>query len=469
MKTKHRKLKFMNYKLMIAAVLLVSALNLSAQGPQISLSLQQAQDYAVQHNKTLQNAKSDVLIADEQIKNARGSGLPQANATVDFMTNFNYAFTFGMGGGSTPPDIDYSVLDAGDLEVLKFLNQSLGGGPSEIVMEDQLNAKFQVSQLIFSGQYWIGLETAKIGRQIAEKNIKLTELDVRENVINSYYLILVTENLLTIMQENESNLKEVQKHTENMYNVGLAESTDVDQIGVNLSQIINSKKSMERNLQLNYTMLKFWLGAEPGTEIKLAQTLDEVLSQVEGKSLTPAELDLTNNPSYQIMLSQEDIGEKNIDMTKWAFAPTISGFYSYTEKIMKTGFDLSPKNVAGVNMNIPIFGGMTKKAQVSKAKIELDKIQRSKTLLEEQLTLQERQLTFEKNSAFENYVTQKQNVEVADRVYQSINNKYKQGQVSSLDLTQANSNYLQAENNYITSVLQLLQSVMKLDKLYNNF
>lgn len=459
----------MNYKLIIAAVLLVAGLKLYAQEPPISLSLQQAQDYAVQHNKTLQNAKSDVLIADEQIKNVRGSGLPQANATLDYMTNFNYTFSFGMGGSSAPPDIDFSVLDAGDLEILKFLDQSFGGGASEIVMEDQLNAKFQVSQLIFSGQYWIGLETAKIGRQIAEKNIKLTELDVRENVINSYYLILVTENLLTIIQNNETNLREVQKHTENMYKVGLAESTDVDQIGINLSQIINSKKSMERNLQLNYNMLRFWLGVNPGSEIKLADDLDMVLKEVERKSLMATDLDLANNPSYQIMLSQEDMGEKNIDMTKWAFAPTVSGFYSYTEKILKSGFDLSPKNVAGVNMNIPIFGGLTKKAELSKAKIELDKIQRSKSLLEEQLTLQERQLTFEKTNAFENYITQKQNVQVADRVYNSVNNKYKQGQISSLDLTQANTNYLLAENNYITSVLQLLQSVLKLDKLYNNF
>jgi len=90
-------------------------------------------------------------------------------------------------------------------------------------------------------------------------------------------------------------------------------------------------------------------------------------------------------------------------------------------------------------------------------------------LLEEQLVLQERQLTFEKNNAFENYMTQKENIKVAARVYQSINNKYKQGQLSSLDLTQANSNYLQAENNYTTSILQLLQSELQLDKLYNNF
>lgn len=456
-------------KVLSVALVLFLGSTLWAQQKELALSLKEAQEYALQHNKNLMNAKSDLLIADEDIKDARSAGLPQANGSVDYMTNFNYAFTFGMGGASTPPDIDFSKLDEGDAEVLKFLNESIGGGPTEIIMEDQLNAKFQVNQLLFSGQYWIGMETAKIARQIAEKNMVLTELDVRENVINSYYLILVTRNWLEIIVENEDNLREVYEHTLNMVKVGFAEKTDADQISINLSQLVNSKKSMERTLRLNYNMLRFWLGVEAGDEINLTEDLDEVLAQVERKNLMANNPDLANNPNYQIMLTQEEIGEKNIDMTKWAFAPTVSGFYSYTEKILKSGFDLSPKNVAGINMSIPIFAGGSKKAQLTKAKIELDKIQRSKMLLEEQLELQESQLTFEKTNAFENYLTQKENVEVAARVYESINNKYKQGKLSSLDLTQANTNYLQAENNYVSSVLQLLQSMLQLDKLYNNF
>ena len=150
------------------------------------------------------------------------------------------------------------------------------------------------------------------------------------------------------------------------------------------------------------------------------------------------------------------------------YAPTLNGFYSYTEKLLTTSFDLSPKNAAGLNLSIPIFSGFTKKAQMSQAKIELDKISRSKALLEEQLLLQEKQLQFNLNNSYENYMTQKENVEVAQRVYQSNYNKFKQGMISSLDLTQSNSNFLQAENNYVSSVHQLLQSKLELDKLYNN-
>ena len=426
----------MNLRVFYVCFTMLLGSALYAQEKQISLNLKQAQDYALQHNKNLMNAKSDLLIATDDVREARSSGLPQATGTMDYMTNFNYSFNFGPG--------------------------------AEIVMEDQMNAKIQVSQLIFSGQYWVGLETAKIARRIAEKNIELSELDVRDNIINSYYLILVTDNLLQIVNENELNLKNIHEHTNNMFKMGLAERSDVDQISINLSEIVNTRKSMERNLQLNYNMLRLWLGIEPDDEVVLTEELDDLISEMESRNIIDPNLDITDNPNYQIMLVQEDIGHKNIQMQRWAYAPTISGFYSYTEKIMKSGFDLSPKNVAGVNLNIPLFSGLSRKAQLSKAKVQYDKTQRSTLLLEEQLTLQEKQLTYEKNNAFENYITQKQNVVVSERVFQSMNNKYKQGQISSLELTQANSNYLQAENNYVSSVLQMLQSMLQLDKLYNN-
>ncbi len=82
-------------------------------------------------------------------------------------------------------------------------------------------------------------------------------------------------------------------------------------------------------------------------------------------------------------------------MQKWAYAPTISGFYSYREKILRSSFDLSPNNTAGLTLSLPIISGGTRTAQLSQAKIEYEKINRNKELLGEQLELQNRQLMYE--------------------------------------------------------------------------
>jgi outer membrane protein len=444
---------------------------LAAQSVPVNLSVDGAVKYAMENNKTLQNVRNDVLISNAQIKEARGAGLPQVNGTLDYMTNFNYAFELDFGGGGEPvtPVIDFTLLDPGDYQVLSYLAQlSASQGGSEIIIKDQSSATVQFSQLIFSGQYWIGMQLARIGKLITEKSVTLTELDVKEQVINAYHLILVSEELLRIMDENESNLQEVARHTENMFAAGLAEQTDADQIRVNLSQLENSRKAMERNLQLNYNLLKLLLGIEIGDEINLTENLHELLEEIENENLMADNLDILDNPAYQIMMVQEQLGEKNLSMQKWAYSPTLVGFYQYREKLLTSGFDLSPKNSAGLTLSMPIFSGGTRSAQMSKTKIELDKIKRNKELMQEQISIQNDQLLFEIRSAYENYNTQKETVDVAKRLYNSINNKYKQGIVSSLDLTQANSNYLMAENNYVTAIMQLLQSRLKLDKLYNN-
>ena len=460
----------MNFKYIILNVFVtLIAITVSGQEAILTISLEDAQEIALQHNKELQNVRQDVNIAAEQYKQARGQGLPQIDGSLDYMTNFNYeaAFSFG-GGASTPPQIDYTVLDQGDLEILKLLQGSNEPAATSIKLTDQSNAQLQLNQLIFGGQYWIGLQTAKIAQDLAQKNVSLTELDVKENVANTYQLILASEEILEVLEDNITNLEDIKQHTQNMYEAGLAEQTDVDQISVSVSQLENQHKALQRNISLNYNMLRFIMGVNFDQEIKLSSALDQILTELISTNSLVQEFNINQNVSYQMVESQLDLQEKMVDMEKWAYAPTLVGFYSYTKKIKTSGFDISPNNAAGLNLSIPIFSSGIRKANLSKAKIELDKAERSKDLVREQLMLQNNQLRFDLTSAFENYQTQAENVSVAKRVLESMQHKYREGLISSLDLTQTNSSYLEAESNFLNAAIELMQANLKLKKLYNN-
>lgn len=224
---------------------------------------------------------------------------------------------------------------------------------------------------------------------------------------------------------------------------------------------------MERNLELNYNMLRMVLGVDPGTQLELTESLDAILAGINRSNLFGTPFNLADNLTYQVMLTQGEMGEKNLSLQKWAYAPSLVGFYNYKKKVLTTAFDLSPNHMAGFTLNVPILSGGARAAQMARARIELDKTRRTQELLAQQLELQRSQLTFSLNSAFDNFQTQKENVDVARRLLASIQNKYQQGMLSSLDLTQANANYLQAENNYIASALELLKSKLELDKLSN--
>ena len=95
---------------------------------------------------------------------------------------------------------------------------------------------------------------------------------------------------------------------------------------------------------------------------------------------------------------------------------------------------------------------------MSKAKVELQKSNLTLDMVNEQLKIQEKQLKYNLSNAYENYLTQKKNIEVSNRVYKNIEMRYLQGVASSLELTQANTNYLTAQSNYLSSVMQLLNA-----------
>jgi outer membrane protein TolC len=156
---------------------------------------------------------------------------------------------------------------------------------------------------------------------------------------------------------------------------------------------------------------------------------------------------------------------------KASVLPTLAGFYNYGTNGMGDEFsqlDWFQNSMTGLQLSVPIFASGHRHSKIKKAQINLEKARTNKDMVTDQLVLQEKQLRFNLVNANQQYISQKDNVEVAKRVYTSMENKFRQGMASSMDLTQANSLYLQAENNYVSALMNLLQTKLALDKLLNN-
>jgi outer membrane protein TolC len=214
-------------------------------------------------------------------------------------------------------------------------------------------------------------------------------------------------------------------------------------------------------------MLRFQLGVESEVELRLTDGLESLFRQMEPEKAITMPFSIENNVTYQIMKTQEEINRKLMSLEKWNYAPTISGFYNYNAKILTTGFDMNPNNLAGLTMAVPIFSSGMRKARVDQARIDYDMAQLNRSILEDQLKLQEKQIKYNLQSSLENFRTQRENVEVAQSVYDSYRRKYEQGMATSLELTQANTNYLDAESNYISAVMDVMNAKLQLDKLLN--
>ena len=407
---------------------------LRAQEEAQSLSLQEAVDYAIEYNKELRASRMDIELYRQMVREAVSQGLPQINGSLDYSSNFGYKMNFG--------------------------TQSMK-------LKDQSNLQVSVSQLIFSGQWIVGVQTSKIAKQLASQQVDISEQDIVETIYNSYYTVLVSERLRNILQQNLENMNEIYEHTANMFKAGTVEETDLDQIKINVGQLKNNLLAMERTVEVNYNLLRIQLGLEAGTKITLTDKLEQFLNESKSNSLYAQPFEIANNLEYQVMETQTEINRKTVTQQKWSFAPTISGSYAYTYKIKKAGFDMSPNHAAGLTMSIPVFSGLQRLSQVKQAKIEYERTLLNRDLLKDNLNLQNEQLKFDLKNAMENYALQKENIEVASKVLNNYQIKYEQGAISSLDLTQANDNYLTAESNYTNAILTLLQAQVSIEKLYN--
>lgn len=415
-------------------LMLIAPWMLRAQQETQSLTLQQAVEHAIKHNKELKASRMDIDLRQEMIREAVSEGLPQINGTIDYSSNFGYRMRFG--------------------------EQSMK-------LKDQSNLQVGLSQLLFSGQWIVGIQTSKIAKQLTAQQVESSELDIVETIYNSYYTVLVSERLRDILRKNLDNMKDIYTHTLNQFKAGTVEETDVDQIKINVGQLENNLLAMERTVEVNYNLLRIQLGVPAGTVISLTNKLEEFLDENIAAQLYAQPFNIENNLEYRQMETQAELNRKQVALQKWSFAPTISGSYAYTYKIKTSGFDMSPNHSAGFSMSIPIFSGLQRYSQVKQAKITYEQTLTNQDLLRDNLHLQDEQLKFDLKNAMENYELQKENIDVAARVLKNYQIKFEHGAISSLDLTQANDNYLTAESNYTDAILTLLQAQVSIEKLYN--
>lgn len=406
---------------------------------QLSLTVQQAVDHALKYNKTLINSGYAVDKAQEGVRAAIANGLPQVNATVDYSNALGAEMSIKFG--ENMPE-------------------------TKIPIKPTSNLKLQVTQLVFNGGYIVGVQTAKLARELSEINRLKSEVDISTQVKNSYYLVQVSSELYQRLKLNLANLKDLYNKTDALAKVGMIEQTDVDQLFIQVNTLQNAVNASERQLELATNMLRLQLGADINTQLVLTDDLETILAQTDNQKSLLQSLKLENNLDFKILDQQVLLTRKSVDMKKAAALPSIAGFYSYTYKLMTSNFDMAAPHMVGLQMNIPIFSSGLRTAQTKQAYIDLKTMQNNRDLVSDQLKIQDKQLRFNMINALETYNNQKSNIDVSRRVYSSLKLKYEQGLISGLDLISADNNYLKAETDYISAALQLLDARLEFEKMY---
>ncbi|MBQ0025096.1 MAG: TolC family protein [Bacteroidales bacterium] len=425
-------------RILTVFVATVGTLVASAQeSPQtLSLSLFEAQEFAVEHNRTLANASIDVQKAQAAKWQAAASMLPQVKVSGDYSNYFGYKMNIGGMSISMPP---YSTLGV-------------------------------TSSIAFSGAMVTGLQMAEISKKMSDINVRKSERDIRNQVETLYYSILVTEESLSLLRENLKSMESLAEISQNSVNIGVAEQTDADQLKVQVASMKASINSVERSLEMAYNFLRLQLTVEEDVEIQLTQKIEDILNIAYAAALMDEQFDIDRNYDFQLLRKSTDLAKKQIASTFWSNGPVLSIYHQYSYKHYfsdEMTMNMTPPNMMGIQLSIPIFTSGKTASAIKDAKLSYRKQMNTMKDTELALNVQHRQLVYNLRSSLEKYSTQKQSVDVARRVFDNIARKYEYGVASSLDVTNAGTSLLNAQNSYVQSLLEIVEGKISLEELLN--
>ena len=453
----------------VAALLLPVGLNAQQPSSPLKFSLKQAQDYAIINNINAKNSAIDIKLAKKKIWETTAIGLPQVNAQANYQHLFVVPqLVFGGTSFLNTTLPDGTQITSNDILNKNVFLDSEPGIPIPLGVKDNTTLDITVSQLVFSGEYLVGLQAAKVFGKMSEQSQKKTELELKESIGNTYSLVLVLEQTKKTLEQSLANLKKTLADMQEMNKQGFIENTDVDQIELNSLNLTNGVNSLSRQLGASRDLLKFQMGLSFDTEIVLTDNLESTVGTMSLESVLPAKFNVDNNIDYQILSVQEKLGYLNLKREKSGYLPSLAAVYRHTEKVNKPAFDFAPTDVFLLTMNIPIFSSGQRIVKVQQRQLELEKLTNFKNNVANGLQLEFVNARNEMTSAYEKFLNEKKNIELTNRIYEKTLIKYKNGLSSSLDLTNAQNQYLSAQSNYNTAIYSLITAKNKLDKLTNN-
>lgn len=414
-----------------------SFLEAKSNQERLELSLSQAIDYAVTHNRSLANASLEIKKAKAKSWQVLGGMLPQVNASFDYQNFCGYKMSL--------MNFEIPMNPTGTLGI--------------------------TASMSLSGAQIVSAMLVDLAVDMADVSVKKNEQEISAQVIKVYVTILAMEKTVGLLDSNLVHLQKLHKITEDLVNAGVGEQTDADKLSVQVASMKNTINSNKRTLEMLYNSLKLQLGTEVNTSIVLTDELKNSLKIDEAKDLLNLNFDIERNYNYQLLQQNLILADKQVIMAKVNYLPHLSMFYKYSYKTYfgaDKGMDMTPPNLVGLSLNIPIFSSGIKAKQVEEAQIAKEILDNTFANTKNALLVQNKQLRYNLTNAFEDYENQQANIDVSQRVFESISRKYEHGTASSLDVTNASMNLINAQAHYVQSMLNLVNAKIELEVLLNN-
>lgn len=420
-----------------------------------SYSLEQAVNHALEYNYSILNSNRDVEAAIQKKWETTAAGLPQINGAVDYQNNLVFQQQGVSGGGVFGGD-------AGSISTFAFGTKH------------NMNAVVTLSQLIFDGSYIVALQASKTYLKYYENAKKRTNIEVREMTINAYGNVLLAQESNLILQKNKAILEKTLSDTQEVFKNGLVEEENVEQLQITLATVNSNLKNTNRLIDVAYKMLKLTLGMDINDDLTVTDSLDSLTQVNLATALTMGEFNIENNVNHQITSNLVEQRSLEYKLQRYKGLPSLSAHASLGYNSFANEFNFLSTNQRwlnysnfGVSLRVPIFSSFGLKAKQQQAKIAFEQ---SKTQLEEadqKIKLQYAMAKSEFDFSVEELSTAKNSLALAERIEKKQQIKFKEGLSSSFDFSEAQRQLYTAQQNYLQTMVNIINKKASLEKINN--
>jgi len=250
---------------------------------------------------------------------------------------------------------------------------------------------------------------------------------------------------------------------------GFIDEIDADQFNLTISNIKNTASMIGRQYESFKRLLNFQMGLDLYQPIELTDNLDSLIEIVQWNSILADSFLIENTIDYKLVDASEKIAKQNLKLQKVAFLPDVAAVYMHHEEFNKEAFSFTPADMVAVSVNIPIFSSGSRYAKYSQAKINYEKAKDTKWQASQGISMQFEDTKASLLNAIDKYNTQKQNLTLSNKILNRAYVKYAQGTISSMELSQIQNQFFTAQSDYFTSIVQLINSYNKLNRMLKKY
>jgi outer membrane protein TolC len=445
----------------------------AARGDTVALSLQSAVSRALGQSEEVRLARSQVQMAESQVREARAGALPQVSANVGYTRTF--ASSFSGGGGFTLPDsLQFSPDSTAPLEDrVAYLERNaplagLGGlgslfGNLPFGQANAYQATLSGSQLLFSGgRTGAALAIAREFREVARLGLAEQTAEIELQVRSAYTSALLAQEIASGAQQALEQAEAFLQQERLRLSAGRASELEVLRAEVSRDNLRPQLVQAQNAAELSLLDLKRLVDIPLDAPVALTTRLDVPSAEALARPIVAAEA-VSRRASVAAAERQVTIAEQNIRIARGAFLPSVSlsmnyGKLLYPSSPIELSGDWRTDWTAGVNVSIPLLSGGQRAAQLAQARIQAEQARIQLAQLREGVQLQYAQAAGERERARTAIAARQTTVQAAQRVYDLTVLRYSQGLATQLEVSQARLELLQARTNLAQAVADFLNA-----------